>query len=476
MKTKKDNKKTTSPKPNIILIVIDALRAKNLSCYGYDKQTSPNIDYLAKKGAVFKNAFSCINATEPSLTSIMTGKLPINHGIINHGENISKKEIKKLINSRISFLPEVLRNKGYNTYALDWLGRWHKKGFDYYMGDSEKSSKAKKLIGNIHKKIKEIGKTMEKHPTIYKFLRKVYQEKIFEDANELTKKAINILTKKGKKPVFLFIHYWDTHSPYRTPRRIWKRFYSRDRNLKITPEALLKKIGNINIRCSVESMFSKKKDIHEILAKYDACINTVDTCIKRIIDLIEKDKNLKNTIIIITSDHGESLLEHEIFFDHHGLYDVSIHVPLIIHDFRKDLKTKNSALVQHTDLFPTILDLLKFDIKTDFDGASLVPLINMRKKRIRKYIFVEEAHTQRKRAIRTKQYKYIQAVDKKRIVCRYCKRIHGEEEELYDLKKDPEEKENIVTKKKKLATKFRKTIKTIIEKNSLKETINDLKI
>lgn len=108
---------------NIILITIDALRADNLSCYGYKYKTSKNIDVLAKKSILFENAYSCINATDPSFTSLFTGIEPHNHGIINHSKDISKEEFEKFNNQDNEWLTTILKNAGYKCIGFDWLGR-----------------------------------------------------------------------------------------------------------------------------------------------------------------------------------------------------------------------------------------------------------------------------------------------------------------------------------------------------------------
>ena len=466
-------KKIRKKQPNLILIMIDDLRAKNLSCYGYKKTTSPNIDKIAEKGALFLNAFCTLNATDPSMTSMMTGKLPVNHGIINHGIRVTPKEENYLRNSGIHFLPEMLQDAGYKTYALDWLSKWHREGFDYYMGIQEKNSIANKILDNLKKSLKRLARGIEKYPFIYNMLRSLYREKLFENAKEVTDKAIQIIDRnksRNEKPFFLFIHYWDTHAPYQTYEWLIDKFYSEDEKIELTPDEMLKKIGDINMKNTVKSLFGRRRNIYEILAKYESCIYFIDSNIGRLMKKLEKTKELNNTIIIITSDHGESLLQHEIFFDHHGLYDDAINIPLIIYDLRKDFKIRNNSLVQNIDLAPTIIDLLKLEVKDEFDGQSLVPLINKTKKEIHPYLFIEEAHTERKRAIRTMKYKYIQVADSKRSICEYCRRMHGDKEELYDLEKDPEEKENIIKKEPKVANSLKKKIIEITKKGKSKKS------
>ena len=94
------------------MIIMDAVRARNLSCYGYDKPTTPNIDRIAHDGVIFTSAFATTTATDPSLTSILTGKYPASHGIINHGERVTHQEILEFNTSGTLLLPEILKREG----------------------------------------------------------------------------------------------------------------------------------------------------------------------------------------------------------------------------------------------------------------------------------------------------------------------------------------------------------------------------
>lgn len=192
-------------KPNILFIVIDACRARNLGCYGYNKPTSPNIDRLAKEGVLFENAWACTNFTDVSLTSIFSGKYPISHGITAHGDQIREEHTQKLKRRNIKFLPEILKSKGYTTLAVDWLGRWHVKGYDYYSG-------TKKLEGGESKNVtlKEIIKPLlNRLPNpLLLLLKRIYGRALPKghDAKITTDIAINFVKRnQNKKFSFSFI-------------------------------------------------------------------------------------------------------------------------------------------------------------------------------------------------------------------------------------------------------------------------------
>nr|WP_083777743.1 sulfatase-like hydrolase/transferase [Ferroglobus placidus] len=198
-------------KSNVVMIIIDALRADHLGCYGYTKKTSPNIDKLVNEGVLFENAFSCANATDPSVTTILSGKYPISHGIRNHGSKVTNSMIQEFYKRKIRFLSEILRDNGYITFGIDWLGRWHKKGFEYYFGDTiqKKHSTLSVVFSKI---ISRFPKTFSGKVT--ELIKKIRNKNILPStyaATELTDTALKLISNCDK-PFFLFIHYWDTHT------------------------------------------------------------------------------------------------------------------------------------------------------------------------------------------------------------------------------------------------------------------------
>jgi arylsulfatase A-like enzyme len=194
--------------------------------------------------------------------------------------------------------------------------------------------------------------------------------------------------------------------------------------------------------------------------RYDASIAFVDHEIGKLIKSLYEWNLFDKTLVLITGDHGESLGEHGIFFDHHGLYDVSIRVPLIIEYSKLPKNKRVKGLVQHSDIAPTILDIIGVDIdRMNFNGKTLLPLINGKKEHLHSAIYAEEADTERKIAIRTEDYKYIVGKSENEATCRYCGYLHGGMQELYDLNKDPKELQNIVDEKVDTSEDLRKQLR-----------------
>jgi len=473
-------------RPNILFIIIDALRARNVGCYGYKKAITPNIDRIANDSIVFNNAFSTINTTDPSLTSILTGQYPSSHGIIAHGNKVKDYQIKNLINLRSQFLQEILNNYDYNTIAVDFLERWHKFGFDEYLSELKKKSRSKKLLRKIFDKVPSFLQRILRKISIklniisgysskdYKFL-KYKREREFTD---ITIQKINELANK-KSPFFIFLHYWGVHIPYEPPPQYLEDLdiTGYQENPPITQ--IIKELdGQWKNRLERFIDLYNVKSTQEMLARYDICIKFVDDEVGRIISTLQEQNIYNDTIILITSDHGESLTEHGIYFDHHGLYDVSIHVPIIM-KFPNFKYKKINSLVQHIDILPTVLDYLNIPYSENIDGKSMIPLIN-NGNRFRELILTEEHHTEIKKSIRTKNFKYIYSDSKKNATCEYCGKIHGGIEELYDLRSDPNENTNLINDKTKIAEEFKKLLEIkynqILERSKISNVVRNIEL
>ncbi len=466
---------------NVIVILVDAVRARNLGCYGAPENSSPNIDRLAEEGVLFENAYSCINTTDASLTSIFSGKYPRSHGIMNHGERISLEEIRNFNNSGLRVLPEILKAKGYRTLAVDWLGRWHRRGYDYYEHQPDRGFFGRLryylfelpglYIAYLLRHVNIIKQYAHKAPiafsSFFKSLRDLLRTFAFslelikiQNGQLVADQAIDLIEENRDRNFFLFIHFWDTHAPYNSPFRL----------IEPSEKSIRKKTGKF--RRGFTKFFRSwgiNSGVDAEIARYKGAIRYVDQQIGRLMKVLNKERLLDNTLIVLTSDHGESLTEHEIYFDHHGLYDETIHVPLILrYPHKLPTNRRVRGLVQHIDLLPTILELFRIDERKGLDGRSLLPILNGQVDSVRSWCFFEEAYTQRKMGIRTERYKYIRALSKEGAVCRYCRSVHGGEEELYDLVNDPRETRNIVKEKSAEAEKLRGQLAQIVAQLEVK--------
>ncbi|OAT81212.1 hypothetical protein A6M21_11375 [Desulfotomaculum copahuensis] len=346
------------------------------------------------------------------------------------------------------WLPEILKANGYKTIGIDWLGRWHRMGFDHYWKGSCKKDQPTRLLANFiealpHKYV-DIAKRLCEQFGLLKYI---------QTAASVTKEAVEAINGTNE-PFFLFVHYWDTHTPYYAPGGILRKLFLCNRTECL--EEMFESIKNEKWKSYLVNCFPGAKNVVDIQAIYDEAVKYVDGAVGRLLDCLRAAGKLDNTLVIVTADHGESLGEHGIYFDHHGLYDSTIRVPLIMSGGGFNKSARISGFVQHIDLAPTVMQMLGVSCdKTHFDGVSFLPLLNGRANGTRSFVVAEEMYTEEKYAIRTGEWKYIYSPSEDRATCRYCGFIHGGVEELYNLADDPAEECNVMDRHHQIARELK---------------------
>jgi len=422
---------------NIVIIIMDSVRIKNLSLFGYEKETDKNLKRIVREGILFKKHFSCSNFTFPSLISLLSGKYPNNHGLVHQFPYYTPEEFAKFKKNKFWF-PSYLKQKGYSTIGIGWPGPWLKKGFDYYKEKetSEKKEKLKKILNKSFMK-----KILLSLPSwAYKLGKKIFKTRASVDfpyAHETINLAISKI-KGIKKPFFLFIHFQDTHIPFKTTKnpKISKKNY----------EKILEGIRDKSQREYVKKRFTDigLYSITDIKNKYDLAIKNVDGQIGRFVNFLQKERLWENTIFVVLSDHGLSLNENNIYLSSAGLYNETIRSPLImkIPGIKGGIKGKEE-LVQNIDIVPTILEILGKEKQKDIDGVSMMPLIKEGKS-VRNKILAFDGLAEDVKMIGTKKRKLIVA---EKNLCYLCKSWHHKGRQEYDLEKDPNELKNIYSRK-----------------------------
>lgn len=379
-------------RPNVILITIDALRADHLGCYGYERDTSPHIDKFAKEGTLFRQAIASCSSTFASLPSLFTSTYYYTHGVKNWGSTI---------NPKVPTLAQILKENGYYAGAIC--------AEDFFVN----------ILG-LDKGFDTVSTGIDLK------------------AGEITEKALVWLKKNKRKIFFLWLHYFDTHEPYRPPSPFDKMFVKdkTDGNIKLVPilkdnpsdSGIFGGVGGVEERQLINGI----RDMDFYISQYDGAIRFVDEQIGILLDGIGKLKLNENTIIIITADHGESMGEHNLYFSHgRFLYDELLKVPLIIKVSNLIPKVKViKTQVKLLDVMPTILDILGIRPKRRIEGASLLPLIHGKENKSLSPFAFSYINTERY-SIRTEGYKLI------------CFKSENKYE-LYNLKDDPKELDNLV--------------------------------
>ncbi len=388
-------------KPNVLFFGIDSCRSLNMSLCGYHRETTPHISRMAEDGVNFLSCFSPSIPTPPGYSSILTGRDCFGTGIVTL-RNVP--QLPKGIT-----LQEVLVENGYNATCIGFGDGAYTHGFTKYIDYAGWG--ADREDGKSHKA---------------------------ENMNDVAIPELKRLAAQDE-PFFLFMRHMDPHSPYLPPSPFDRMFYGGD---ELDPE-----------NHSLDELYDFKPfrdyfrewfpagctDAEYINAQYDGAIAYMDSCIQQIFTVLT-DLGIENdTLIVLTSDHGETLDEHSCYYDHHGLYEGTLHIPLV---FKLPGVVPAGYLfddiVQQKDIMPTVLELLGIKTKLKFDGRSLSPLWNGGEREAEPEMYLTEATWMRKHGWRTPEWKLIVALEPD---------FHFKPEiELYNLIKDPLELNNVAAK------------------------------
>jgi arylsulfatase len=310
---------------NILLIAVDTLRADHLGCYGYQYPTSPRLDAFAKKSIFFENAFCPIPKTSASFASMLTGLHPSIHKTRPNLGTLKEKYLS---------LAEMLQAEGYHTAAVV---------------DNANLSRSFKFDQGFADYIEVWTEVQDKSASTPFILSKV----------------IAFLEKPHEKPFFLWMNFIETHVPYIPPAEfIPQRPAGRD--LRTLQPCIMP--GAVRRHLEQAGDFSEGYSI----ARYDGAVSYVDAGIGRILDTVSRMGLEKDTLIIVTADHGEDLGERNFFFDHGPLtFTAGARVPMIVHIPGRKPRTVRTP-VSVMDIYPTILELLQRKAPYPLQGVSLL--------------------------------------------------------------------------------------------------------
>jgi arylsulfatase A-like enzyme len=358
--------------PNIVLLVMDTTAAKHLSLYGYHKKTTPCLERLSEEAVVYTRCFSPAQWTIPSHASLFTGLYPGEHRFTNTFSSFD---------NRFYCLAEIMKSAGYQTFGVSSNGIVSKannfhKGFDRFfeMCRLVNSNDFFTLNQAFNKKKKQIQGELQRflfllryalaarrpHFLYEKFANRMYEKlrgnkvilKKSEHATLRTLKlAKRLLTGSQGKPFFLFLNFMETHTKYNPPPKY-------DRFVNVSESLRRETLAKTEFDHYAFAPFPQ--ETFEVLNKlYDGEILFLDSVIHNLYLYLKEHRILDNTLLIITSDHGELIGEHNHCGHTFSLYNELIHVPLIIRFPREyQLKGEENKLVQLHDLFATILEVI----------------------------------------------------------------------------------------------------------------------
>lgn len=413
----------------ILYFDIDTLRPDHLGCYGYSRNTSPNIDKIANQGVMFENYYCSDAPCLPSRTALMNSKFGIHTGVVNHGGLTADMKLEgadRHFTGRLSYesLPGVLRTKGLKTVTISPFADRH-GSWTFYAGFTE---------------IYDTGK------------------KGMESAEEITPIALKWLKDNAKSDNwFLHINYWDPHVPFRVPIGFGNPFKEELLNTWITKDILEKHRNMVGPNKPRElSMFDNQidkeypgqlgeirdmGDLKIVIDGYDTSIRYVDYHIGTILNFLNEQRILDDTIIIISADHGENYGELGIYAEHATADYPTCRIPLIVKWLGMKKNHIDSGLHYNIDLLPTIAELLGFksykmlgideEQYINWDGTSFAPVLTRGIDCSRKYLVLSHCAHACQRSVRYSDWLYIRT---------YHDGYHlFNREMLFNIKDDPYE-------------------------------------
>jgi arylsulfatase A-like enzyme len=359
---------------------------------------TPNLDRLAADSAVFASAYASDIPTQPSHTSLFTGRHGVNTGIVSHFHPPA------MLGEEAAWLPSVFQERGHRTGAVDHLfsmKAWFIRGYEDYMVPPGRSRSPASVINGL---------------------------------------GMPWLSQHSAEDFFLFLHFWDAHIPY-VPPQPFRDEYTAHLVGRVDPqveEKIRSRPSYPLFKRNLYDFLDEMPSLEYIEALHYAEVAYLDSELGRLFNHLADLNILDETMIVIFGDHGEVMTEHDAWFDHAGLYDSVVHVPLIIRAPGLVPPGHHDAMVQLPDVMPTVLELQGFDDVPGIehlDGISLVPVMEGRATEHRSAVVLSECTWQAKRAIRTRRWKYIRCWDPGIYPRPFP--------ELYDLVADPTEQHNL---------------------------------
>ena len=411
--------------PNIVLIVLDTLRADHLSQYGYNLDTSPGLDRLSSSATIFEKAYSTSSWTVPATASIHSGLHPQRHGTTQDGDTL---------NTAISTIAEQLKLAGYETAGFsDNLHISRKtdfdQGFDTFFDFGGKDALAYPDISRMMTRVKS---WVERH-------------------------------ENAKRPFFLYMHPMNCHGPYRVPKAAQKTLLSR------RPSRRFKYYGSVMADIMFRGKTKRRKEVSKkylesLFEQYDTAVRYSTDQLGRFLSFLSKKGFDDDTMVILTADHGEELFDHGGFSHGYSLFDEVVRVPLVIRLPRQRQAHRVKNVVSVMDIYPTIIDIVDNRTNTATDGHSLLPFfkgINNSvwidtgggEKLFRNRSLVLALNWERRGIIRgwvNPHYKYLNV--EKDYSGRRSKKL------LFELSRDPHEKKSVAKQNRKKMRHIERTL------------------
>jgi arylsulfatase A-like enzyme len=332
--------RSPSERPNVLWITMDSCRYDHLGCYGYPRAHTPNIDAIAGQGLIFSQAIAQASATRYSVPSMVTGQYPL---------RVPSRSFAFRPPDEHLTIAEGLEELGYGSCVI-----------------------------------------ADELPVVLSARGSDRTLRIPKNPSARTQACLQAIDELKEGPFFIWLYYWDPHSPYAPPdhfRRLLEPTELRqpnppeehlpfisDNRIPIRDEnGLLKSVLVVMKRINfLRNVVPTELDRQHFIDLYDAEIAYVDEQIGRVIEKLKEEHLWENTVVLLTADHGESFGEHQSYYHGVSLFDEVLRVPLIIKPPHPlDGGRSIAAPVRNVDIMPTILDFCGASIPRGLDGNSL---------------------------------------------------------------------------------------------------------
>ncbi len=398
-------------RPNFVFILTDDQRYDAMSGAGHPFLKTPNIDRIAKEGALFKNAFVTISLCSPSRACFLTGKYAHSHGV---------KDNKTPMSDDLPTWPRLLQKAGYDTA---FIGKWHmdgqegpRPGFNRWVSFKGQGSYDNPIIN--------VDGVTSKHSG--------YMTDI------LTDYAVSWLRKSRKEPFCLYLCHKAVHGPFKPAERHAHIFDQiKPEWPTSSQEELTGKPDWFVNRQQMRRGKQTDEEFAQFVRRYYATVMGIDESVGKVLAALDELGVTDNTVIAFAGDNGFFIGEHGML-DKRAAYEESIRIPFLMR-YPKMIKpgTTVEKMVLNIDLCPTMLDIAGIQIPQGLHGRSLKPLFdgsasNWREDFLYEYFYEPPFATPTIRAVRTQQWKYVEYPDS------------NYPAELYDIQEDPHEMKNLI--------------------------------
>ncbi len=320
------------PRPNVVLVTIDALRADKVSAYGGPEGLTPHIDSLARQGVLFEHALAPIATTFPSHATMLTGLYPIRHGVRYNGMNLAPE---------FRTVPQLLEPEGYDSAA-----------FVSYRAMLSRAGLSRGFATLSDEVGTKVGKA------------------IIRDGEETMSMAIDWLSRRqSESPFLLWIHLFEPHTPYEVTEYSEAELadYRGFARRGLDASELLRNRAKFR---------RNPDDLRALNVLYEGEVKAADSLVGRLLSALERTGELSRSVVVVTSDHGEGMGEQGRFGHGPVLFDSILRVPLVIRDFRRRSDPiRIRETVGLVDLADTLMDLLGSEERLSTHGRSLAPAL-----------------------------------------------------------------------------------------------------